>query len=79
MNGSKIPFPLNSQKGSLPIRLVDGSRPFNIFVNGQLLRTNSLSRIMSWEPTTPGFYSVVAIDKKGQVTQSKFELAPVLQ
>ena len=75
VDGSKISFPLHGVKESIFIRLVDGSRPFNVFVNGEVVEANSLSRTMSWVPANPGFYSIVAIDKNGRVSQSKFELA----
>ena len=75
VDGSKIPFPFNGTEESIFIRLVDGSRPFNVFINGEVVESGSLSRTMSWVPKNPGFYSIVAIDKKGRVSQSKFELA----
>ena len=75
VDGSKIPFPFNGTEESIFIRLVDGSRPFNVFVNGEVVEADSLSRTMSWVPANPGFYSIVAIDKNGRVSQSKFELA----
>lgn len=75
VDGSKIPFPFNGAEETIFIRLVDGSRPFNVFVNGEVVGSDSLSRTMSWVPANPGFYSIVAIDKNGCVSQSKFELA----
>lgn len=75
VDGSKIPFPFNGAEESIFIRLVDGRRPFNVFVNDEVVDSGSLSRTMSWVPASPGFYTIVAIDKNGRVSQSKFELA----
>ena len=43
VDGSKIPFPFNGTEESIFIRLVDGSRPFNVFINGEVVESGSLS------------------------------------
>lgn len=58
-----------------PIKMRDGKRPFNVFVNGKPIQFGSLTRSVTWKPKDPGFYSIIAIDRAGNVAESKVELA----
>jgi len=57
-----------------PIKMRDGKRPFNVFVNGKPIQFGSLTRSVTWRPAGPGFYSIIAIDRVGKVAASKVEL-----
>ena len=70
VDGSKIPFPFSGAEESIFIRLVDGRRPFNVFVNGEVVESVSFANDVLGA-SKPGFYSIVAIDKNGRVSQSK--------
>ena len=76
-DGSRIPFHLlnSSSTAVYPIKLQDGKRPFSIFVNGKPFRLGNLARSVTWRPREPGFYSIVAIDRAGNVAASKVELS----
>ena len=73
---SKIPFlPWNSGSAAVyPIKMRDGKRPFSVFVNGKPIRFGNLARSVAWKPKEPGFYSIVAIDRAGNVAASNVEL-----
>ena len=77
VDGSNIPL---WQRGSgsaavYPIKMRDGKRPFSVFVNGKPLRFGSLARSVAWSPEEPGFYSILAIDRAGNVAASNVELS----
>ena len=77
VDGSRIPFQ-KWNSGSLPvypIKLRDGKRPFSVFVNGKSIRFGNLARSVTWSPKEPGFYSIVAIDRAGNVAASNVELS----
>ena len=60
---------------SLSIKLKHGSRPFSIFVNGHAMHGRTVSRSLTWTPKGAGFYSIVAVDRAGNVAETRFELA----
>jgi penicillin-binding protein 1C len=77
VDGSNIPL---RQQGSgsaavYPIKMRDGKRPFSVFINGIPIRFESLARSVAWKPKEPGFYSIVAIDRVGNVAASSVELS----
>jgi penicillin-binding protein 1C len=72
VDGSKI---LNAGVAPVyPIKVRDGERPFNVLINGKPIRFGSLARSVAWRPKEPGFYSIVAIDRAGNVAASNVEL-----
>jgi len=73
---SKIPFQQwNSGSAPVyPIKMREGKRPFSVFVNGKPIRFGNLARSVIWSPKEPGFYSIVAIDREGNVAASNVEL-----
>ena len=77
VDGAKIPFISMSDgsETSLSIKLKDGSRPFSIFVNGHAMHGRTVSRSLTWTPKGAGFYSIVAVDRAGNVAETRFELA----
>ena len=77
VEGAKIPF-ISTSDGtatSLSIKLKDGSRPFSVFVNGRAMHGRTVSRSIAWTPKGAGFYSIVAVDRAGNVAETRFELA----
>ena len=77
VDGAKIPF-ISTSDGtttSLSIKLKDGSRPFSVFVNGRAMHGRTVSRSITWTPKGAGFYSIVAVDRAGNVAETRFELA----
>ena len=77
VDGATIPF-ISIADGaatSVSIKLKDGNRPFSIFVNGRAMHEQTTSRSITWAPKTPGFYSIVAIDRAGSVAETRFELS----
>lgn len=77
VDGSKIPLPRwdSASAPVYPIKMRDGKRPFSVFVNGKPIRFGSLARSVTWNPGGPGFYSIVAIDRAGNVAASNVELS----
>jgi penicillin-binding protein 1C len=59
----------------LPIKLRDGIRPYHVFVNGEIVGSEGLTRTQMWQPDSEGFYSVVAVDREGSVAKSSFRLS----
>ena len=77
VDGSKIPFQQrNSGSATVyPIKMRDGKRPFSVFVNGKPIRSRNLARSVAWAPQDPGFYSIMALDRVGNVAVSNVELS----
>ncbi len=76
-DGSVIPFRQRDSGSAVvtPVRMRDGKRPFNVFVNGAPVRIGSLGRSVAWRAETLGFYAIVAIDREGNIAASNFELS----
>ena len=77
VDGAQIPFPSmsNGSGANLSIKLKDGRRPFSVFVNGRVMKGRNPSRSITWTPKGPGFYSIVAVDRVGNVAETRFELS----
>ena len=77
VGGSRIPL-LRWNSGTkhvYPIKMRGGKRPFSVFVNGKPIRSKNLARSVTWGPQGPGFYSIVAIDRAGNVAVSNVEFS----
>ena len=48
---------------------------FKVFVNGKPIQYGNLVRSVTWSPKEPGFYSILAIDRVGNVAASNVELS----
>jgi penicillin-binding protein 1C len=76
VDGAKIPLRRRNSSSTrvYPIKLRDGKRPFSVFVNGKPNRLRNLARTVSWSPKEPGFYSIMAIDREGNIAASNVEV-----
>lgn len=77
VDGSKIPFKQRNSSSTpvYPILMREGKRPFSIFVNGKAIRFENMARSVAWSPMEPGFYSIMAIDRTGNIAASNVELS----
>ncbi|MBT7755483.1 MAG: penicillin-binding protein 1C [Candidatus Magasanikbacteria bacterium] len=77
VDGSRIPLRQKGRRSAtvFPIKMIDGQRPFSVFVNGIPIKVGNLTRSVVWTPGSLGFYSIVAVDRMGNVAASNVELS----
>lgn len=54
-----------SMDGPVPLRVMGGRRPISFLVDGQMLASRPVSRVVNWLPTGPGFYMLSVVDADG--------------
>jgi membrane carboxypeptidase/penicillin-binding protein PbpC len=62
-------------KHGFPIKMRDGQRPFSVFVNEKPIKVGNLTRSVAWTPEARGYYSIVAVDRIGNVAVSRVVLS----
>jgi penicillin-binding protein 1C len=77
VDGSRIPLRQGSSSPAavFPIKMRDGERPFSVFVNEKPIKVGNLTRSVAWTPEARGYYSIVAVDRIGNVAVSRVVLS----